>query len=214
VWSDKLCGQITYNLRQLGSQGAESFARGVGRLGRKGKGKGPAAASGEGAAAGPSQAGHPIGYSLLQPGTELRVWGSTAPGLFLFPHPEPFNSLEPHHSTSLWPCGQEQGCEGYPESRHGEHFQMVPIQRYLSRSVKMLLMAPQACSAAVSPLSLPKQAPQTRSALSLGGLALACVPKSADRSELETSGKLGRGPSPWLCPQDSRGPCSCCRVLS
>ena len=34
MWSDKLCGQITYNLRQLGSQGAESFARGVGRLGR------------------------------------------------------------------------------------------------------------------------------------------------------------------------------------
>lgn len=77
----------------------------------------------------------------------------------------------------------------------------------------MLLMAPQACSAAVSLLSLPKQAPQTRSALSLGGLALACVPKSADWSELETSGELGRGRSPWLCPQDSRGPCSCCRVL-
>ena len=95
MWSDKLCGQITYNLRQLGSQGAQSFARGVGRLGRKGKVKGPAAASGEGAAAGPSQAGHPIGYSLLQPGTELRVWGSIAPGLFLFPHPQPFNSLEP-----------------------------------------------------------------------------------------------------------------------
>lgn len=53
-----------------------------------------------------------------------------------------------------------------------------------------------------------------RSALSLGGLALACVPKSAGQSELETSGELGRGPSPWLCPQDSGGPCSCCRVLS
>lgn len=50
MWSDKLCGQTTYSLRQLGSQGVESFARGVGRLGRKGKG--PAAASGEGAAAG------------------------------------------------------------------------------------------------------------------------------------------------------------------
>lgn len=95
MWSDKLCGQITYNLRQLGSQGAESFTRGVGTLGRKGLGKGPAAASGEGTAAGPSQAGHPAGYSLLQPGTELRVWGSTAPGFFLFPHRQPFNSLEP-----------------------------------------------------------------------------------------------------------------------
>lgn len=48
----------------------------------------------------------------------------------------------------------------------------------------MLLMAPQACSAAISLLSLPRQAPQTRSALSLGGLALA-VPKSAGQSELE-----------------------------
>lgn len=134
--------------------------------------------------------------------------------VMLRPGLEPGLAQATCHSTSLWPCDQEQGCEGYPESRQGEHFQMVPIQGYPSRSVKMLLMAPQACSAAVSLLSLPKQAPQTRSALSLGGLALACVPKSADWSELETSGELGRGRSPWLCPQDSRGPCSCCRVLS
>ena len=70
----------------------------------------------------------------------------------------------------------------------------------------MLLMSPRARSAAVSLLSFPKQAPQTPSALSLGGLAPACVPKSAGQSELETSREQGRGPSPWLCPQDSRGP--------
>lgn len=132
----------------------------------------------------------------------------------LRPGLEPSLSQATCHGTSLWPHGQEQGCEGYPDSRWGEHFQMVPIQGYPSRSIKMLLMAPQACSAAISLLSLPRQAPQTRSALSLGGLALACVPKLAGQSELEMSGELGRGPSPWLCPQDSGGPCSCCRVLS
>ena len=102
MWSDKLCGQITYNLRQLGSQGAESFARGVGRLGRKGKGKGPAAASGEGAAAGPSQAGHPIGYSLLQPGTELRVCGPLPQGCSCSPIQSP---LIPLSRTTVPPCG-------------------------------------------------------------------------------------------------------------
>ena len=65
---------------------------------------------------------------------------------------------------------------------------------------------PRARSAAVSLLFFPKQAPQTLSALSLGGLAPACVPRSAGQSELETSRELGRVSSPRLCLQDSRGP--------
>lgn len=86
MWSDSCVNYL--QLETAGKPGAESFTRGVGTLGRKGAGKGPAAASGSGsswAIPGWSPAG-----SLLQPGTELRSLGVRCPRVLLVP---PLTSL-------------------------------------------------------------------------------------------------------------------------
>ena len=70
-----------------------------------------------------------------------------------------------------------------------------------------LVLLPSPCSPS------PASASGGRPPLSLGVLALACVPELAGLSELETSEGLRGEPSPWLCPQESRGHCSRSRVL-
>lgn len=113
--------------------------------------------------------------------------------------------LKPCHSTSLWPHGQEQGCEGYPDSRWGRHFQMVPIQSTHPETSRCSSQLSQACSAAISLLSLPRQAPQTRCLVPRWPGSGLCPQVSWSVTGLR-SAEAGRGPSPWLCPQDSGGP--------